>query len=305
MEKKRIVVWGSFTDYERYRPIFRLEEWKGNIQIVAVMFLDEDIVTQVDGYPVIRVEELKQFPVDYIIGLGNGLENDMQHVLLLVNISQEHFIPGRVLLLPDFDFERYLKVRESHISIISDNCWGGFTYHALGMRFESPFINLFVELDDFAKLACHLQEYLKLPVEFMGTAINENLKLEYPIGRLGDIELYFNHYRSFAEADEIWQKRLGRLNKNNILVKMSIETEAQLEGFREIPYRKLGFSKIPCEDADVIDFSKMVDSEYMKERFKNEFFTLVNFQANSNSEELRYYDTLKLLLGEADYKRVN
>lgn len=304
MEAKRIVIWGSFRDYEECSPVLKAEEIKGNIHIAALVFLDEDVVKRVDGYPVVKVDELGAYDVDYIIGLEDEVFADMQRILNMLGISGEKLLAGRILKVPDFDFARYLCVRESKVSIISDNCWGGFTYHALNMPFYSPFINMFVKKGDFAKLAQNLTDYISLPLEAAGSAFEENLKKTYPVVRLGDVELHCNHYNNYEEAKSIWDKRKTRINQQNLFVKMTIETEEELEGFLRIPYRKIGFSSIPSSDKDVIDFSGLVGSAYFKQEYGNRFWEFVNWQASGAGSDLRYYDILKLLSGEEDYRRV-
>ncbi len=53
--KKNIVLWGFFSQYELFKSKLKLEELKGTIQIAAVIFVDHDIIRQIDGYPVIKM----------------------------------------------------------------------------------------------------------------------------------------------------------------------------------------------------------------------------------------------------------
>lgn len=55
--KKNIVLWGFFSQYELFKSKLKLEELKGTIQIAAVIFVDHDIIRQIDGYPVIKKEK--------------------------------------------------------------------------------------------------------------------------------------------------------------------------------------------------------------------------------------------------------
>lgn len=303
MNRKRLIIWSSFENYEIFRPQFILEELKGNIEIAAVIFLDENVVIQVDGYPVIRVEELLTLSFDYIVGLENDILDDMQRVLQMLKIPREKFLAGRIFNLPNFDFAKYLKVRKERVSIISDNCWGGFTYHSLGMPFYSPFINLYVQKEDTIRLMQKLSHYMECPLEFVEYRYEKNRKVDYPVCRLEDVTIHCNHYDSYEEASRIWNKRKELINWENILVKMLIEDKSDLEGFQTIPYRKIGFSKIPVNAPDIIDLSDVVKTEYFKEKYKGRFWELVNWEARSDRVELKYYDVMKLLLGEDDYRR--
>lgn len=301
--KKRLVIWSSFDNYEIYRPQLVLEEIKGNIEIVAVIFLDENVVKTVDGYLVIKVEELLEIPFDYIVGFGNEIFDDMLRILQMLRVPREKILPGRIFNLPSFDFKRYIQVINEKVSIISDNCWGGLTYHSLGMPFYSPFINLFVEKDDTIKLMQNLKQYLEQPLEFVEIAFDKNRNANYPVCRLDDVRIYCNHYDSFEVAKVAWDRRKSQINWDNILIKMLIEEETQIEEFKKIPYRKIGFSKIPCKEANVLDLSDVIKSDYFKEKYEGRFWELVNWQARSDKVDLKYYDILKLLLGEEDYRR--
>jgi len=303
MDKKKLVLWGDFCDYEKYRASVLLEQIKGNIEVVAVLFLDEGLIREVDGYPVIRTEELKWVNCDYIVGLEPELQQEMLGIMQMLRISKEKWIPGTIFALPNFDFAKYVRVREEHVSIISDNCWGGFTYHCLGMPFYSPFVNLFVQRSDIIKLMQNLDEYLYMPLEFLENGFEVNQKKEYPVCCLGDVRIHCNHYENYEQAKLSWDRRMKRLNWDNILVKTLIEDEKRLEEFRKIPYRKIGFSTIACDDSDVIDLSRFVKSEIYRDKYPDSFWKFVNTQAVLGKTDLQFYDTLKLLLGEEDYKR--
>lgn len=303
MEKSRLVLWSSFENYEIFRPQVLLEEAKGNIEIVAVIFLDEDVVSNIDGYSVIRVEELLQMSFDYVVGLENDILDDMQRILEMLKIPREKLLAGRIFNLPNFDFAKYIQVRKERVSIISDNCWGGFTYHSLGMPFFSPFINLFVQKEDVFRLMQNLPKYMEYPLEFVEYRYEKNRKVDYPVCRLGDVTIHCNHYDSYEEAVRIWNRRKSHINWENIFVKVLIETESELEEFEKIPYRKIGFSCVPTDRCDVIDFSNIVKTEYFQEKYKGRFWELVNWEARTDRVELKYYDVMKLLLGESDYRR--
>lgn len=304
MEKKKIVLWTSFQAYEEFRPQLVIEEQKGNIEIAAVMFLDEGVVKQVDGYEVIQIERLPQTSFDYVLGFGDELADDMIKILKTIGIERAKFLSARILKLPNFDFGLYWQVREAKVSIIADNCWGGISYHSLDLPFCSPFINLFVKKGDFARLVCNLKEYMELPLEYVGEDVDGNKGNRYPVCRLGDVEIHCNHYANFEEARAIWNARKARMNWDNLFVKMLIETEADLEEFLKIPYRKIGFSKIASQEKDIIDCSDIVTSGYLQEQYQGRFWEYVNWQSRVDRVDLKQYEVMKLLLGREDFRRV-
>ena len=105
------------------------------------------------------------------------------------------------------------KIKNKNISIISSNCNGGVIYHDLGLKFLSPTINLYFQPDEFIKFIDNLEYYLALEVK---EVVDDTVR--FPIGIIGDVKIYFLHYKSFNEAKEKWDKRKKRVNFNNIYV---------------------------------------------------------------------------------------
>lgn len=109
----------------------------------------------------------------------------------------------------------------------------GGILHELGERFNSPTVNLFFMADDYVKFLENLDYYLKQ--ELVEVESDKN----YPVAKLGDIEIYFMHYVSFYEAKITWEKRVARVNMNNlymIFVQQNGCTEQILRRFDNLPY---------------------------------------------------------------------
>ena len=51
---------------------------------------------------------------------------------LILEIPINKLIPINVLQVPYFDFKKYIHIKETGISILSQNCWGGLCYNHLG-----------------------------------------------------------------------------------------------------------------------------------------------------------------------------
>ena len=95
-----------------------------------------------------------------------------------------------------FDFEQYVKFINEKVSIVSNHCWGGFTYHSLKAEFLSPFINMFIPQEDYIRLLEDFDDYMKEEIKYYKNEYEPNLQSEYPVALLGDVELHFNHYLS-------------------------------------------------------------------------------------------------------------
>lgn len=63
--------------------------------------------------------------------------------------------------------------------------------HDLGLRFNSPFVNMFIEARDYVKLLCNLDDYLAMELSFQ-----KEKSVGYPIALLGDVKLHCVHYNS-------------------------------------------------------------------------------------------------------------
>lgn len=144
---------------------------------------------------------------DYLIYAG-AQESFLEISKMLQGLSfitQDKVLPVSIFGIPHFDFKSYVRLNE--ISIISNHCWGGISYHNLHMKFNSPFINMFVKEDEYLKLLENLEYYMELKVEYAGEEYGSIQKRNYPVGKIGDVHLHFNHYYSFEEAVQKWEER--------------------------------------------------------------------------------------------------
>lgn len=110
------------------------------------------------------------------------------------------------------------KIRQFHLknkdfSLIASNCNGAMILHDLNMRFNSPFVDLWIKPQDFIKMCQNLSDYMNLDLQF---TIEEGI--DYPIGFLKDIKIYFQHYKTDKEAEYKWNERKPRINYDNIFI---------------------------------------------------------------------------------------
>jgi uncharacterized protein (DUF1919 family) len=155
------------------------------------------------------------------------------------------------------------------------------------MPFLSPLINMF-ELDaDYIKLLQSLREYLDYPLKLYKFGYDTNLKKNYPICRIHDVNLYMNHYDDFDIAFNKWEERKKRINWDNLFIMMYTTSEAILNEFDKLPYKnKICFVpfKSKLQSAFFVDYHN--DNQ--------QFWKIVN---DMGSGRYRYYDVLDLLSG--------
>lgn len=102
-------------------------------------------------------------------------------------------------------------------SIIASNCTGGFLSHWLGLEFKTPFVNLFLDNNDFLTAMENFDEFIE------GQIIElKNNPHSYPIGvGVHGEKIHFSHYPDFKTAIEFWEKRKPRLDRERMIIMLS------------------------------------------------------------------------------------
>lgn len=136
------------------------------------------------------------------------------------------------------------RIKNKNFTLLSNNCNGGLIYHDLGIKFNSPTINLFILQDQFITFLEHLDQYLAMDLILCSNP-QKKPETNYPVCNLGGgsiplIELHFMHYNTFEEAKTKWNLRKKRINKNNLyaLFAFYLDTdESWLKRFDELPIK--------------------------------------------------------------------
>ena len=128
------------------------------------------------------------------------------------------------------------KLKNRNATIISSNCNGEFIYYDMRLRFLSPTINLSFDMNDYVKMLENLRWYMEQPV-----LPYKDDRFDFPCGMLGDIEVRFNHYKTFEEAVKKWNERKKRINWDNLVI-LGIDgdncTYESIKRFDALPYKK-------------------------------------------------------------------
>ena len=149
---------------------------------------------------------------------------------------------------------RVRKLKNKNFTIISNNCWAGMIYESYGLIKQTPTVGLYFFSNDYIKFITSLKSYLRKELIFIKPEqskwydkIKNDKKIgKYPIARLGDVEVFFLHYKSEEEAIEKWNRRIKRINWNNILYKFNDQNGCTVNdyiNFMNLPYKnKLFFT---------------------------------------------------------------
>ena len=176
-------------------------------------------------------------------------------------LDANRLIPARVLDVPGFRLDDYLRLRREGISFVSDNCWGGLMYNTLGLEMRSPFINMFIRREHFARLLRDLPGYLAQPLVPLRLRQGQLGSTVYPIAALGDVEIHLNHVFTPAQLQDYaraWYRRTDRFLFDRVMVQTNFETPAiwqrDREAFAALPWPKIAFTpfEVESEAGDVV-----------------------------------------------------
>lgn len=154
--------------------------------------------------------------------------------------------------------ENIKKLKNNNMSIFSSNCIVGVLYHELGLRFMSPFINIYVEPKDYIKFLKNPKIYLKYELKKM-----ESNEYSFPVAQLNDVKLYGVHYKNFDEMNIKWKERIKRINWDNLYVFMVERdgcSEEDIKEFDKLPYK----NKVIFVHKEMPDVSSAVYIEKFK-----------------------------------------
>lgn len=144
------------------------------------------------------------------------------------------------------------RLRIFNPTLVCSNCTGGFLYHWLGLKFYSPFINLYLTPSDFLLALENWDDFIKAPIEEISTSAH------YPVGQViinckGEIKkihIHFMHYPDFSTAIKKWVERKNRMetdpNKIGFMLTNWEEDESLLQRFDNLPFKnKVAFAYKP------------------------------------------------------------
>lgn len=130
---------------------------KENVKILTVT--DEILTNEI----LIEFKRINDYSFDHVHIISkdyNLIKNGLSKILIKNNVilpstsSQKNHIET-------FQLDTYLKLKNKDFSLVSDDCWGGFLYKQLGLKYNTPFMWLFIFNNDYLKLVKELKLYLR------------------------------------------------------------------------------------------------------------------------------------------------
>lgn len=186
------------------------------------------------------------------------------------------------------------RLRHKDFSILSQNCVGGVLYHMLGMQMLSPTINMFIEDENFLKLAQEPYKYIHdlEPFPIMEQYCDGKID-PHPVIGVGDIRLNCLHYQSCEQAIKDWNRRRKRFNFGKMFAISTTwdmhDNKNYIDSIRllEYPYVLFSFDKIDAPNTIILDHSiwnkdtngeiKPTMTGYYKHGYKRNFEKIIDF----------------------------
>lgn len=292
----QIVLWGMGKTYNYIRNTLCYHELTNQINVVCVTASELPEAEFVDGYKIVKPDNLNNVKYDYIFVLSDDYyEQIVNDAVTIYGISRDKIIRYNILLIPEINLQRYFKLYESKITILSNNCWGGIVYNTLGMECRSPLKNLFLKEKDYLKLISNPKFYFSHMPHFKMYTEDSNSSRKYPVLELVDIEIHCNHTDSSEEAIAEWNRRVRKVNYNNIFCEMYTENRKTAGVFEKLGKYDHRICFVPW------DTNLQHQMKLELGTRQSYFWEAVNSNAGMGNNALTY-KLIDLLLGEKNYR---
>lgn len=262
----RCLLWGFGDSINDNYTTIKYFEYSGQLQIYGITS-NTPIFRDLGGYRYISKDDIdiSSFDIVLVMAYSRKAIDEISDEAIQLGVPFWNIIPCTVIGKIGFDFDKYRQIKKNPPTIFAPNCWGGITYHQLGLRFDSPFINMYESHDDYLKILADPKHYLACELQFKEMNYDPNLKIDFPVTACDDVLLYFNHYKSFDEANYYWNKRKQRINWDNIFAMYYDEDPARIKKFCDLPYeRKICFVPFASELDHVLPVKYRVNEDMEK-----------------------------------------
>lgn len=189
-------------------------------------------------------------------------------------------------------------LQNKDFTLISNNCNGCVLLSELGVRFNSQFVNLFLNADDYIEYLKNFDYYNNQELEFI-----DSPEQSYPVARIGSgVVIHFVHYKTKEEAHEKWEERKKRINNENLFVMFTEQRDCTREHVEE-------FDALPFENKVAFTYNKYekLNSTVYLSQFKAPLGVHMFLDFKNHFSYRRKYDIFDFVSwfnGEKDLKKL-
>ena len=176
---------------------------------------------------------------DYVFIMDDKLEKDyIRRWMKQTKDSYDRIIPFEVFHLPEMDLDLYETIRQRKITVFSNFCFGGLLARTFRIENRTPLKNMWLTEGDYLKLLENPEHYLKLKPHFYRFSKRQGPadRRIYPILKLGDIRLFCNHVISPLKAIRDWNRRVKKVNMDDLIVIFITDNPSMEERFYRLHY---------------------------------------------------------------------
>lgn len=91
-----------------------------------------------------------------------------------LRLPEEKLLGDWIVTIPGFTLKKYRQLQRSRLSIFAMNCFGGLISNTLGLRFLSPFVNMFFNEQEYIRFLRAPRVYMEEKLLFNKMGFDEN-----------------------------------------------------------------------------------------------------------------------------------
>ena len=297
----RLLLWGIGQVYNSVINLLKCYENLGQIEIVGITAQELPDFRTLDGYTLVRKEEIQSLDFDYLLVMSDNFYDEIvSSAVSVADVPRSKIVSYRILKIPGFDFPKYDLVKNQRgggVSIVSNNCWGGIIYNTLNMECLSPFKNVSIASDDYIKIISNLKHYLSVDPIWTGkTQIDANQNRAVPMLELDDVLIKCNHDLDAGLAIQKWKRRRDKFNWNHMLVEMYTDDSVVERAFGKASEqydKRICFVPYVSHEGYTVTLPEMYG--------QTKFYETVNDNAGIGKNAIAY-DILEMLCGCVRYR---
>ena len=150
------------------------------------------------------------------------------------------------------------------LSVLSNNCMGGCLLHDQHIKYQSPTVSLQILPEEYCKFCTNAEYYMKqelkeYKIEDLSDKHKDYLMKMFdkippmPYGLIDDIIVCFQHYPTFRDGADMWNRRKERFDPEHIAYIFYVRSDIYMNELMEFANLGLDNSIIFTEDFDVTD----------------------------------------------------
>lgn len=118
----KVYICGMGNEYNRLSSYLKL--YRDRLNVLGIVTTEKQVISEMDGYPCKTIQEIDAGEMDYVIIAVNQWRQ-IADTLVQYGIEESRIIRGSAFYNPNFDLDKYLRLKNSNISILSNFCLGG------------------------------------------------------------------------------------------------------------------------------------------------------------------------------------